>query len=274
MYPDRHLAISAGDPAGTVEGIPGKDPAFGLDALWIEATVVPKAQSLGYTVVDAATVMATHLSQTVQAHAHELFGYDEAQKLLDRLAERTPKLVEDLVPNLLPLGTVVVVLRNLLREGIDVRDFRTIASLLAQTASRSQDPDDLTAAVRVGLSRSIIQKISELDDELPLITLAPDLERILLKSLGAPADGADRAIEPGLAETLTRTIGEAATQQRDAGLPAVLVVSPEIRTWLGRLLRHTVPDLHVLSYPEIPEDRMVRVIASIGAPEATDAQRV
>lgn len=270
VYPDRHMAICAGEPAGRVEGLPGKDPAFGLDALWVEASTVPKAQSLGYTVVDAATVIATHLSQAVQTHAHELFGYDEAQKLLDRLAVTTPKLVEDLVPNLLPLSAIVAVARNLLRDGVELKDFRNIAGLLAQAAARSQDPDDLTAAVRVGLARAIVQKISGLDDELPLITLAPELERILLQSSGVGGAG-ERTIEPGLAETLTRTVGEAAARQSEAGLPAVLVVSAEIRSWLGRLLRHAVPGLQVLSYPEIPEDRMVRVVASVGAPQETAA---
>ncbi len=176
VYPDRELAINPGKVYGNLQGIATKDPSFGLDAVWVEPAQRDQAQTMGYTVVDASTVIATHLSQLLQSHAHELLGHEEVQQLLDILGKNSPKLVENLVPKLLSLGTVLKVLQNLLSEGIPVRDMRTIAETLAEHAAKSQDADVLTAAARVSLSRSIVQNINGMAPELPLMTLDPGLE--------------------------------------------------------------------------------------------------
>ncbi|HHJ12723.1 MAG TPA: flagellar biosynthesis protein FlhA, partial [Chromatiales bacterium] len=266
VYPDRELAINPGRVYGELEGIPTRDPSFGLEAVWIDPSLHDQAQTLGYTVVDPATVIATHLSQILQEHAHELLGHDEVQKLLDNLARQAPKLVENLVPNLLPLGVVLKVMQNLLREGIPIRDVRTIAETLAEHAGKSQDPGILTMYVREALSRMIVQKINGLSPELPLIAIDPSLEQILQQSLQG-AEGGGFGIEPGLAERLQESIRQAAEQQEMNGQPAILVTSPELRPWLARWLRPLIRGLHVISYNEIPDNRQVRVVATVGNPE-------
>jgi flagellar biosynthesis protein FlhA len=262
VHPERELAINPGQVFGEVSGIATRDPAFGLEAVWIEPAQHEQAQALGYTVVDPATVVATHLSRILQDHAHELLGYEEVQQLLDRLAQRAPKLVEDLVPKALPLGVVVRVLQNLLAEGVQIRDIRTIAETLVEAAARSQDPVALTAAVRISLSRQIVQNINGMEQELEVITLSPDLERILQDSSQGAEGGP--GLEPGLAQRLLQSLGETVKRQEMAGKPSVLVVSPAIRHWIAQWLRPTVPAVHVLAFNEIPDDRRVRVVATVG----------
>ena len=159
-------AYNPGQVFGTLEGVSCQDPAFGLEAVWIDANQKDYAQTLGYTVVDPGTVIATHLSHILQSHAHEMLGYEEAQQLLDNLSKSAPKLVEDLVPKILPLGVIVKVLQNLLQEGVAIRDMRGIAETLAEYGAKSQDPDILTTAVRVSLGRSIVQEISGVEKEI------------------------------------------------------------------------------------------------------------
>ena len=262
LMPDRDLAINPGHVSTPVPGIPTKDPSFGLDALWIERGLREQAQMAGYTVVDAATVVATHLSQVLMRCAHELLGHEEVQQLLDRLAAQAPKLVENLTPKVLPLGTVLRVLRNLLQEGVPVRDLRTIAESLAEHGARSQDPDVLTALVRVAIGRGIVQEIFGMAAELALMTLDPDLERLLLKAVQG-GDGA-LGLEPGLAERLRGLLADAAQRQELLGQPAVLVAPNALRLWLARFVRHLAVDLKVLAYEELPENRQVRVVANIG----------
>jgi len=248
---------------GTINGIATRDPAFGLDAVWIEPGLREHAQTLGYTVVDPATVIATHLSHILQNHAHELIGHQDVQQLLDRLAQQTPKLVEDLVPKRLSLGAVVKVLQNLLAERVPIRNFRGIVESLAEHAGQSQDPGVLAAAVRVTLGRQIVQEIAGLGTEVPVITLAPDLEQILLQSLqgGGPAGA---AVEPGLADRLQQSVAEASRRQEAAGEPAVLLVSPALRPWLSRFTRHVAQNLHVLAYNEVPDNRRVKLVTALG----------
>ena len=269
IHPDRELAINPGSVFGELKGIPTRDPAFGMDALWIEPAQRDHAQTLGYTVVDAGTVIATHLSKVLQEHAGDLLGHEEVQQLLNNLSQTAPKLVEDLVPKTLPLSTVVKVLQNLLAEGVPVRDMRTIAETLAEQAAQSQDADTLTAAVRVALRRMITRQINELDDELPAITLDPELEQILLNSLQSGTEGG-LGVEPGLAERLYQSLAESAQRQEVSGQPAVLLVSPQLRPWLAGLIRHTVPALKVLAYNEIAENKQIRVISNIGNSAAVE----
>jgi flagellar biosynthesis protein FlhA len=270
IHADRHLAINPGRVYGQLEGTETTDPAFGLPAVWIAAEQRDQAQTLGYTVVDPATVVATHLSQVLRDHSHELLGHDDAQHLLDRLAKSHPKLVENLVPKVLSLGVVLRVMQNLLAEQIPIRDMRTIAETLAEHGARSQDPVALTAAVRTALARFIVQGITDSNEDLPLIALDPGLEQVLQRSLQATGS-AGLGIEPRLAERLQRGASEAAQRQEIAGEPAVLVTSAELRPWLARWLRPVVRGLHVLAYTEIPDSRPVKVVATLGAAEAQAA---
>jgi flagellar biosynthesis protein FlhA len=264
IHPDRDMAINPGQVFGTLQGIATTDPAFGLEAVWIDPTQRDQAQSLGYTVVDASTVVATHLSHILQAHADELLGHEEVQQLLDKLAKSAPKLVEDLVPKLLPLGTVLKVLQSLLQEKIPIRDMRTIAETLAEHATQSQDPGVLTAHVRIALGRSIVQQISGMAGELPVMTLDPSLEQLLHQTLHGGAEQAG-GIEPGLAENLHRSLAEEAQRQEASGHPAVLLVSAAIRSLLARFVRHGIPNMHVLSFNEIPDNKQVKITATVGA---------
>ena len=262
IHPELELAINPGQVFGTIQGTPTRDPAFGLEAVWIHPDQRDEAQAMGYTVVDASTVVATHLSAILQENAAELLGHEEVQHLLDTLAKSAPKLVEDLVPNALPLGVVVKVLQNLLRERVPIRDLRTIAETLAEHAGRTQDADNLTAAVRVALGRSIIQHINGLAEELPVITLDPGLEQLLLQSIQNGQEGA--GFEPGLAEQMHRALAEKTQEQEVNGQPAVLLVAPPIRGWMARLVRHSIPALHVLAYSEVPDNKKIKVIATVG----------
>ena len=263
VHNERLLAINPGRVHGTLQGIATRDPAFGLEAVWIEAGQRDNAQALGYTVVDPATVVATHLSHILQGHAHELLSHQDVQQLLDRLAAVAPKLVEDLVPKRMSLGVVVKVLQNLLAERVPVRNMRSIVESLAEHAGQSQDPGALTAAVRVALGRQIVQEIAGLGTEIPVITLAPELEQILLGSL-ANGGVAGAAVEPGLADRLQSGVADAARRQEMGGEPAVLLVAPQLRPWLARFTRHVAQNLHVLAYNEVPDNRRVRLVQALG----------
>jgi flagellar biosynthesis protein FlhA len=263
VFPDRELAINPGQVSGTLPGTSTKDPAFGMDAIWIDKSRREQAQGLGFTVVDASSVIATHLSHLLQSHAHELLGHEEVQQLLNRLAKSTPKLVEDLVPKLLPMSIVVKVLQNLLLERVPIRNLRSICESLSEQAPKTQDPNALVAAVRVALGRSIVQQITGLRQELPVITLDPSLEQVLQDSMLNGGEGSP-GFGPGLADRIHQALADSARRQEAAGEPAVLLVAPKIRPWIARLMRHSVPTLAVLAYNEIPENRRIRVIAAVG----------
>jgi flagellar biosynthesis protein FlhA len=265
VFPDREMAINPGQVSGEMPGSATKDPAFGLDAVWIDKARREQAQSQGYTVVDASSVIATHLSHLLQSHAHELLGHEEVQQLLNRLGKTAPKLVEDLVPKLLPMSVVVKVLQQLLQERVPIRNLRTVCEALAELAPKTQDPQALVAAVRVALGRSIVQGIGGLREELPVITLDPGLEQVLQDSM-ASAGGGDGApgFEPGLADRIQRALADSTRRQEAAGEPAVLLVAPKIRPWVARLMRYSTPSLSVLAYNEIPENRRIRVVAAVG----------
>ena len=263
IFPEREMAINPGQVFGQLQGVKTKDPAFGLEAVWIDPKQREHAQGLGYTVVDASTVVATHLSQIVQDHAHELLGREEVQQLVDKLTKIAPKLAEELVPKALPLGVLVKVFQNLLEEKIPLRDVRSIAETLADHAPRSQDPGVLTAAVRAALGRSIVQQINGLGAELEVMTLEPALEQLLQKSTQSSAEEWS-GFEPGLAERLHRALRAQAQRQEVAGQPAVLLVPAPLRTLLARFVRHTIPGLRVLSFNEVPDDKQIKVIATVG----------
>jgi flagellar biosynthesis protein FlhA len=263
IYPERELAINPGKVFGRLTGIETRDPAFGMEAVWIEPSMRDHAQTLGYTVVDASTVIATHLSNVIQTHAHELLGHEEVQHLLNTLAKTAPKLVEDLTPRLLPLGTVVRTLQGLLAERVPIRNMRTIVETLAEHAARTQDPVQLQSQVRVALGRQIVQDIAGMSTELPVITLEPDLEQLLTNSLSGN-NAATPGLEPGLAERMQRRLAEAAQRQELTGEPAVLLVPPQLRQTLARFMRSIVPSMHVLAWNEIPDNRKVRLVTAVG----------
>ena len=263
IYPDRDLAINPGQVFGTLQGVVAKDPAFGLDAVWIDSMQRDHAQTLGYTVVDASTVVATHLSQILQSHSQELLGREETQMLLDNLAKTSPKLVEALVPDALPLGVVQSVLQALLEEEVSIRDIRSIAENLAENSAVTQDPTLLASAVRMALSRSIVQNIIGMEEEIPVITLDISLEHILQQSVQVSTDGGT-SLEPGLAEKLLTSLQDASQRQEMAGQVAVLLVSPAIRSMLSQFTKRTIPNLHVLSFSEIPDNKQIKVISTVG----------
>ena len=259
----REMAINPGHVHGTVEGIPTKEPAFGLDAIWIEPSQRDYARTLGYTVVDAATAIATHLNTLLRDNAAELLSHDETQQLLDKVAGRSPKLVEDLVPGKLPLATITKVLQNILDESVSVRDMRTIIEVLSTESGRTQDADELTAAVRPRLGRMIVQSLIDVADSLPVITLDPSLEQMLHNVLQQSSSNQGLVIEPKLAESLFKALAENTQEVENQGHPAVLVVSPGIRPWLAKIIKHRLSDLTVLSYSEIPDDQAVKVVATV-----------
>ncbi len=262
VHPEHDMAINPGQVFGEIKGIKTKDPAFGLPAVWITQDEKENAQTLGYTVVDANTVIATHLSQVLNENASQLLGHEEVQQLLDRLAVSSPKLVEELVPKMLPLSTIVKVLQNLLNESIPVRDFKTIIECLAEYAPVTQDAEILTAHVRVALGRFIVQHINGLSNELPVITLEPSLEQLLHQSMQMSEDGG--GIEPGLAERIHQSLAESAQNQEMNGSPAVLLVSAQIRPMLMRFVKHTIPNMHVLAYNEVPDNMQIKIVATVG----------
>ena len=262
LMPDRELAINPGRVFGLIDGIETRDPAFGMEAFWITEATREQAQSMGYTVVDATTVVATHLSQVIGAHAHEILGHEEVQQLLTNLGKSSPKLVEDLVPKTLPLSVVVKVLQGLLSERVSIRNLRTIIETLAEHAGRTQDPQTLVAQVRIALSRQIIQDVAGNAPELPVVTFDGPLEQMLTNSVASGA--ATPGLEPGLAERLQARLQDVAQRQEMAGQPAVLLVSPTLRPVLARFLRSSVPQMQVIAWNEIPENRKVRLVSTIG----------
>ncbi|MES9940807.1 MAG: flagellar biosynthesis protein FlhA [Candidatus Thiodiazotropha sp. 6PLUC2] len=267
IYPDRELAINPGQVFGQLQGTPTKDPTFGLEAVWIDPEQKDHAQTLGYTVVDASTVVATHLSEILQSQSNELLGHEETQQLLDLLARNAPKLVEDLVPKTLSLSVVTKILQNLLSEHVPIRDFRTIAETLAEQSTRSQDPNVLTAAVRVALSRGIVQKLIGTTEEIPVAVLDPGLEQLLQRTLQASEDG-QAGFEPGLAERLQNALAETQASMEAQGQQGLLLVAAPIRSWMARFAKHTAPGMHILSYNEVPDNRQIKVISTIGNGEA------
>lgn len=259
----QYLAIDPGMVSGTLPGVPTTDPAFGLPAVWIDASVRDQAQAMGYTVVDAGTVIATHLNHLITSNAAELLGRHEVQQLLDHLAKESPKMIEDLTPRLLPLSVIQKVLQNLLIEGVHIRDMRSIVETLSEFGAHTQDVNELTAQVRVVLGRAIVQQIFPTGNELAVMTLDNRLERLLMQTLqGHGADGA--SLEPGLADTLAMQTEAAAQHQQQLGFTPVLLVPAPLRALLARFLRRTLPQVKVLSHAELPETKTIRVTSQVG----------
>ena len=269
VHPDRELAINPGQVFGTIDGIPGKDPAFGMEAVWIESDNKDQAQALGYTVVDASTVVATHLNQILQKHAYELLGHEEVQQWLDQLTKQAPKLAEELVPATLNVSFLLKVLQNLLREDVPIKDMRSIAEALINRAPKGSEPDVLTEACRQGLKRLIVQTLIENEEEIPVITLDPELEQLLLKSVQqaqktGTADDIGMVLEPGIVENLQRSLSDAVQRQEMMGKPAILLVSAPVRSAMAKFSRFVNDSVRVLSYQEIPDNKQINIVATVG----------
>ena len=262
-YSGKELAINPGHITTPIDGIATKEPAFGLDAVWIEPSQRDRARTLGYTVVDPPTAIATHLNSLLYGTASELLGHDEVQQILDKTAERSPKLVENLVPGKLSLAVITRTLQNLLRDGVPIRDMRTILEVLNEEGGKTQDPDDLTAMIRPKLGRMIVQSLVDISDDMPVMTLEPQLEQMLHNAVQQSQQSKTLTIDPELAEALFKSMRIEVQKIEDQGQPAILVVSPMIRPWLSNLVRPRIQDLTVLSYTEIPEDQSVNVVATI-----------
>ncbi|MES2534873.1 MAG: flagellar biosynthesis protein FlhA [Pseudomonadota bacterium] len=257
------LAINPGMVTGSLPGPLTSDPAFGLPATWVDASLREQAQTMGYTVVDAGTVVATHLNHLITSHAAELLGRQEVQQLLEHLATESPKLGEDLTPKLIPLSTLQKVLQNLLAEGVHIRDMRSIIETLTEHAGHTQDANELTALVRIALGRAIVQQLFPAMNELAVMTLDSRLERLLMQALHTSGpDGA--GIEPGLADTLATQAGEATRQQEQLGRTPVLLVPGPLRALLARFLRRALPQLKVLSHAELPDSKTIKVTSLVG----------
>jgi flagellar biosynthesis protein FlhA len=254
------LAINPGGVTQTVPGTPTRDPAFGLPAVWIEPRSREAAQVLGYTVVDCATVIATHINHLLNAHGGALLGRQETQALIDHVSKQAPKLLDDVVPKLISLATFQRVLSNLLDEGVPIRDLRTIVETLADVAAKTTDTAELTAHVRAALRASIAQTLFGSTRELSVIALDPELEKVLAGSLAG--DGA--AVEPGLVDLLQRSAAAATQRQEDMGLAPTLLVPDRLRVPLARLLKRAAPRLRVLGHAEIPDTSTIRVSTVLG----------
>ncbi len=260
--PGQFLAIN---PGGATQQLPGTrttDPAFGLPAIWIDERHKEMAQMAGFTVVDCATVVATHLSHLMQVHAAKLLGRVETQALVEHVTKLAPKLIEDVVPKMVGIATLQRVLQLLLEEGVHIRDMRSIVECLAEHASTVTDPAELARRIRVHLAPAIVQQIYGAVKELDVIALDPELERLVTQALTSP-HGA--ALDPGVADTLSRSAADTARKQEDMGVPACLLVPDLIRAPLARLLKRAAPRLKVLGHSEIPETHSIRIGSIIGA---------
>ncbi|MCK9213551.1 MAG: flagellar biosynthesis protein FlhA [Rhodoferax sp.] len=257
--PGQWMAINPGQVSATLPGTQTQDPAFGLPAIWIDASLREQAQIYGYTVVDASTVVATHLNHLIHEHAAELLGRQEVQQLLDRITKESPALVGDLVPKTVSLTTLQKVLQSLLEESVPIRDMRTILDVLAEHAPTVTDTTELTSLIRLALGRAITQQLFPGNETLQVIGLDASLDRVLLQALTN-----SKGLEPGLADNLLRETRTAMARQTAIGLTPVLVVQHPLRVLLARFLRRSLPQLKVLSQAEIPDARTIKVTAIIG----------
>lgn len=261
-YPGMLLAINPGGASTNLIGTRTVDPAFGLPAVWIEERQREAAQMGGFTVVDCATVVATHLSHLMQLHAAKLLGRVETQQLVEHVTKLAPKLIEDVVPKMVGIATLQKVLQLLLEEGVHIRDMRSIVECLAEHAATVTDPAELARRIRIHLAPAIVQQIYGPAKELDVIALEPDLERLVTQALNSP-HGA--VLDPGVADTLARRAAESAQRQEDLGVPACLLVPDMIRAPMARLLKRAAPRLRVLGHSEIPETHSIRIGSVIGA---------
>ena len=259
----KFLAINPGSVLETVSGNQIKEPAFGLDAVWIDSKDKEYAQAVGYTVVDTSTVIATHLNSVLRNNTEELLTYEITQHLIDRVEETSPKLIEELIPENLSMSIIVKVLQNLLSEGVPIKDMRTILETLSDIAPTTKSPEALTNYVRTKLGRLIVQQVCDPLDTLEVMTLEPNLEQMLTDLVKSAPNSEDVTLEPNLAQTLIETLSDEVTSAQESEKPAVLIVSPMIRTWLSQFIGKLKKDLSILSYREVPDDQPIKILRTI-----------
>lgn len=263
LKPDCLLAMDPGNTSQTIEGIPTKEPAFGLDALWISKMQKENAEIAGYTVVEIPTVIATHITEILRQHAFELFGRQEASKLVDNFKKNYPKVVEDLIPDTLTLGQVVKVLQNLLKEQVSIRDLLTIFETLADEGTRSKDTDMLTESVRKALGRSITSKLKDGDDQIHVINLGPEVEEIINQSLLQTESGIQLALDPSYGHSLISSIAEKIESHPEVAGQPILLTSPLSRRHVFKLVNRFIPQLVVLSHSELSSDIAVNAVGTV-----------
>ena len=263
IEPEMLLAINPGDATDDLKGQKTQEPSFGLDAYWIATNQKDQAQTSGYTVVDPSTVIATHLSQIVHEQSGSMLGHEEVQKLLDIIAEKNPKLVEDTIPKKISLSILVKVMQNLLNDKIPIRDSRTILETLAECSSQTQDPLVLTEHVRAALSRLIVQQLNGDMSSIPVATLSPQLEDLLKKGIANSQDD-NLVVEPSLLQKIQMALTQFSEKQEDQGEPSILLVPPLLRSSIAKLVKFAVSGISVLSYSEIPSNKQVQVVSQIG----------
>jgi len=266
----KELAINPGQVLEEVDGIKTQDPAFGLEAVWIDEGDKEYAQAVGYTVVDPSTVIATHLNSILRANADEFMTFDIAQEMLDRIGEQSPKMLEELIPEQLPLSSFVKILQNLLAEGVPLRDMRTLLETVSEGVANTKDPEALTAMVRIRLGRLIVQEASQEQATLEVLTLDPGLEQLLSDLVRSATSIDEVALEPNLSESFFSAISQSIKQLEEAEKEAVLVVSPILRPWLAKLLRRASQEVRVLSYREVPDDQSIKIIQTIELEEKSE----
>ena len=266
----KELAINPGQVLEEVDGIKTQDPAFSLEAVWIDEGDKEYAQAVGYTVVDPSTVIATHLNSILRANADEFMTFDIAQEMLDRIGEQSPKMLEELIPEQLPLSSFVKILQNLLAEGVPLRDMRTLLETVSEGVANTKDPEALTAMVRIRLGRLIVQEASQEQATLEVLTLDPGLEQLLSDLVRSATSIDEVALEPNLSESFFSAISQSIKQLEEAEKEAVLVVSPILRPWLAKLLRRASQEVRVLSYREVPDDQSIKIIQTIELEEKSE----
>ena len=259
----KFLAINPGSVLETVSGNQIKEPAFGLDAVWIDSKDKEYAQAVGYTVVDTSTVIATHLNSVLRDNTEELLTYEITQNLIERVEETSPKLIEELIPENISMSIIVKVLQNLLSEGVPIKDMRTILETLSDIAHSTKSPEALTNYVRTKLGRLIVQQVCDPLETLEVMTLEPNLEQMLTDLVKSAPNSEEVTLEPNLAQTLIETLSDEVKSAQESEKPAVLIVSPTIRTWLSHFIGKLKKDLSVLSYREVPDDQPIKILRTI-----------
>lgn len=270
-YPDRKLALPSDSSRVQLDGIQVKDPSFGMDAVWIRPQQQAEAEANDYVVIEPDSVISTHLSQLLHKHAADLIGQDDVQALLDQLAEASPNLVKSIVPKLVPLHVLTLVLRRLLSERIPISDLRRILEGLSNLAGPNMGPNEMAEALRPGLAPLLIQQVAPLGTVLPLMTLTPELEQLMLRTHRQNGEG-ELILEGSLAEQLMRAINDASEQLSAEGRPTIMVVAPQIRRVFADFVRAHLPDMIILSFTELPENRRVEVFTTIGGFDALSAE--
>ena len=270
VYYDKILAIPGDNVQFELNGIKVKEPAFGVDAIWIEPELDKDAQSKGYVTIDPTSVLITHVGQILMNSASELLGQDEVQALLDDLELSQPNLVQTVVPKIVPLHQLTKILQNLLREAVPISDLNVVISELAVLNVQKMANDDISEAIRPKLVPLLIQRLTKFKETLPLLTLAPDLEQLILTSVRQNPDEKMLLLDGALAKRILSNVNDASEALSKEDKAVFLIVAPQIRRHVANFIRAQLPSVNVLSFTELPENRSVEIAFTIGGEEEND----